>query len=121
MSPRKASLRVAHLRGCANASKTALDSVGRGNGCTCNPSYYVFHRNRDGRPVKGARVKDRRVAESALRLLQGEIDSGRAGLAREKKITFNEWADEFTTIVEARVSTGELHPRTLRAYAGTLE
>jgi hypothetical protein len=38
------SVRVAHSKKCANASKTSLNSVGRGSGCTCQPSYYTFHR-----------------------------------------------------------------------------
>jgi integrase len=120
MSPRKASLRVAHQRSCANATKTALDSLGRGSGCTCQPSYYVFSRDRDGRPVKRPRVKDRRTAERAVAAAQREIDEGRAGLGRKKQIDFNTWADEYEEILEARIKAGELHPRTLRNYQGTL-
>ena len=94
MSPRKASLRVAHARSCPNVSKTALSSVGRGSGCACAPSYYVFSRDRDGRPVKRARVKDRKTAERALAAAQREIDEGRVGIAKPKNITFSEWADD---------------------------
>jgi integrase len=120
MSPRKASLRVAHQRSCANASRTALDSLGRGSGCTCQPSYYVFSRDRDGRPVKSARVKDRKTADRALAMAQREIDEGRAGIVRERNISFDEWAEEYEAILGARIKTGELHPRTLRNYQGTL-
>ena len=95
MSPRKASLRVAHQRSCPNATKTALSSVGRGSGCACSPSYYVFSRDRDGRPVKGARVRDRQTAERALSVAQREIDEGRVGITKPKNITFSDWADEF--------------------------
>jgi hypothetical protein len=38
MTPRKASLRVAHSSKCANRNATALKSL---KGCTCKPSYYV--------------------------------------------------------------------------------
>ena len=69
------------------STKTALSSVGRGSGCTCSPSYYVFSRDRDGRPVKGARVKDRKTAERALAAAQREIDEGRVGIAKPKNIT----------------------------------
>jgi integrase len=120
MSPRKASLRVAHQRSCANVSKTALESVGRGSGCTCEPSYYVFHRDRDGRPLKSKRVRDRRTAERALAAAQREIDEGRAGIAREKNITFDEWVTEYEKILDARIRAGELHPRTKGSYASTL-
>lgn len=120
MTPRKASLRVAHQRGCANASKTALDSVGRGSGCSCSPSYYVFHRDREGKPVKGERVKDRRVAGRALTAKQFEIDERRLGLARPKNPAFTEWADEFERITEGRVDAGDLKRRTLEAYRETL-
>ncbi len=96
MSPRKASLRVAHQGTCKNATQTSLESL---KGCSCSPSYYVFHRDRDGRPVKGARVKDRRTADRALATAQREIDEGRVGLAREKNISFDEWATEYEKIL----------------------
>ena len=75
MTPRKASLRVAHQATCPSSSKTTLDTAPKGkirNGCQCKPgpSYYTFHRGTDGRPVKGARVRDRQVADQALRKLQ---------------------------------------------------
>jgi integrase len=120
MSPRKASLRAAHARACPNVSKTALSSVGRGSGCTCQPSYYVFSRDRDGRPVKGARVKDRKTAERALATAQREIDEGRVGIAKPLSISFSDWADEFERILDARIASGELHPRTKGSYASTL-
>ena len=121
MTPRKASLRVAHQARCANSSKTALSSVGRGSGCTCEPSYYTFARDRDGRPVKGPRVKDRRVADRALNKAQVAIDEGRVGVARPTVVTFAEWADEFERQVSKRVDRGELKPRTLVGYRETLE
>jgi integrase len=103
-----------------NASKTALDSVGKGSGCTCEPSYYVFYRDRDGRPVKESRVKDRRTAERALRLRQVELDEPRAGFRREKNISFDEWATVYEGILDARIRSGELHPRTKGSYASSL-
>jgi integrase len=120
MTPRKASLRVAHQRDCANASKTALSSVGRGSGCTCSPSYYTFRRLRDGSVDKGPRVKDRRVAERKLTEVQFEIDEGRVGLRRPKHPPFAEWADEWEKITESRVTAGDLKRRTLEAYRETL-
>jgi integrase len=120
MSPRKASLRAAHARSCPNVSKTALSSVGRGNGCTCTPSYYVFSRDRDGRPVKGARVKDRKTAERALATAQREIDEGRVGITKPRNVSFSEWAEIFESILDARIDSGELHPRTKTSYASTL-
>ncbi len=120
MSPRKASLRVAHQRSCPNQTKTALTSVGRRSGCTCTPSYYVFSRDRDGRPVKGPRVKDRQTADRALAAAQREIDEGRVGIAKPKNITFAEWADVFETILDTRIASGELHPRTKSSYASSL-
>ena len=82
MSPRKASLRVAHSRSCPNATKTALSSIGKGKRLGCPPSYYVSSRDREGRPEKGARVKDRKTAERALAAAQREIDEGRVGIAK---------------------------------------
>ncbi len=118
MSPRKASLRVAHQRSCKNATKTALSSL---KGCTCSPSYYTFHRDREGRPDKGSRVKDRRTAETALNLLQVAIDEPRAGIKREKNVTFDEWAATFEKILDDRIRAGELHPRTKGSYASTIQ
>jgi integrase len=120
MTPRTASLRVAHQAKCPNATQTTLESVGRGSGCTCKPSYYTFHRGRDGRPVKGQRVKSRAVADRALRKLQVEIDERRVGQTRPKDLTFNEWADEFDRHTEARVNSGDLKPRTLTGYRETI-
>ncbi len=111
-----ASLRVAHARSCANATKTAVDSTGRANGCTCTPSYYTHHRDGTGRPVKGARVRDRRVAERALRRLQVDIDEGRVGQARRQSVTFNEWADARLRFIEEN----NRKPATVRAYETTL-
>jgi integrase len=120
LSPRKASLRVAHQRSCANVSRSALDSTGRGSGCTCEPSYYVFYRDREGRPVKESRVKDRRTAERALRSRQVDLDENRAGIRRERNISFDEWADTYEEILEQRIRAGELHPRTKLSYASML-
>ena len=116
MTPRTASLRVAHQAKCPNAAQSTLTSVGRGSGCTCSPSYYTFHRNRDGKPEKGKRVKSRQVADRALNKLQVEIDERRVGQTRPKEITFGQWADEFERHTEARVNSGDLKPRTLTAY-----
>jgi integrase len=120
MTPRTASLRVAHQASCPNATKTALTSVGRGSGCKCEPSFYTFHRNRDGKPEKGARIKTRQVADRALRKLKVEIDEKRVGQSRPKELTFNEWADDYETIIEGRIRAGDLKPKTLRAYKETL-
>ena len=118
MSPRKASLRVAHQRTCAKATKTSIDSL---KGCTCSPSYYIFSRDREGRPVKGARVKDRQTANRALAAVQREIDEGRVGIAREKNISFDDWVTEYEKILDARIRDGELHPRTKGSYASTFQ
>jgi integrase len=121
MTPRTASLRVAHQAACPNKTLTTLESVGRGSGCTCKPSYYTFHRNRTGDSVKGSRVKSRQVADRALRKLQVEIDERRVGQSRPKDKTFNEWADEFERITEGRVRSGDLKPRTLTGYKETVK
>jgi integrase len=120
MTPRTASLRVAHQGNCPNATKTALTSVGRGSGCKCEPSFYTFQRNRDGKPEKGSRIKSRQVADRALRKLQVEIDEGRVGQSRPKELTFNEWADKYEAIIEGKIRAGHLKPKTLRAYRETL-
>lgn len=88
--PRSASLRVAHASSCANRNATALDSL---KGCTCSPSYYTMYRDSTGRPIKSARVKDRRVAERALKKLQGELSEDRADLKRRKRVEFGAWVD----------------------------
>ena len=115
MTPRSASLRVAHQATCPNANQTKLDSL-RGCKCKPGPSYYTFHRGVDGKPVKGARVRDRQVAERALRKLQVEIDEGRAGIVKPRDVSFTDWADEYLKIIER-------HGRkqsTVRAYLPTL-
>jgi integrase len=120
MTPRRASLRVAHQRDCPNASKTSLESVARGGGCTCKPAYYAFRRLRDGRVEKSRRVSTRTEAQKKVNEWQVEIDQGRLGLGQPKNPPFDEWADEFERITQARVDAGDLKPRTLTAYRETL-
>lgn len=63
MNQRRGTVRVAHRRGCKNASQTSLESL---EGCTCVPSYYFFHRS-SGRPVKGPRVGSYAEAQHLLK------------------------------------------------------
>src|SRR4029450_7779780 len=77
----------------------------------------VFHRDRDGRPVKSARVKDRKTADQMLRHAQRELDEGRGGIKRQQNIDFNEWADRYEQILE----TKNLKPRTIDGYRDTLK
>ena len=120
MSPRKASLRVAHERYCPNRTKSALSSTGRGSGCKCEPSFFAFRRNREGKPEPGPRYKSRKVAEAEVNRWQVEIDEGRAGVKRSGRMTFNQWADEYEQKLERRVRDKELKPKTPVAYRETL-
>jgi integrase len=115
MTPRKASLRVAHQAQCPHANKTALDSL---RGCKCSPSYYVTHRDASGATVKSARVKDRRVADKLLRAKQVEIDEGRVGVVPERNVTFPEWVDEYLDDLDRRPG---IKATTRDTYARSLE
>lgn len=115
---RRASLRVAHSRGCPNVNLSALSSVERGSGCTCTPRYFTFHRSADGRSVKGERVLNRQVAERALRALQVKLDEGAVDLQRPDTRSFTEWADTFTAeVAPGRATKGS----TRRAYDTTVK
>jgi integrase len=117
MTPRTASLRVAHQRRCANANKTSPDSV---DGCTCEKgkrAYYVMWRDRSGATRKSPRVRDRREADKLLRAKQVEIDQGRAGTAPQRTIAFPAWVDEYERILEQRPG---IKGETRRSYAKTL-
>jgi len=118
------SVRVAHSKKCANASKTSLDSVGRGSGCTCEPSYYTFHREPLGsdryKPIKGKRVRDKKTAQDAATRIQRELDAGRVGIVQAKRITFPAWLDQYEKILVAGVEKGDLKPRTQREYVDSL-
>jgi integrase len=116
VSPRRASLRVAHQLKCPKSGSTSLNSL---KGCRCQPSYYVFQRDRDGRPVKSKRVRDKRTAETMLRDAQRDIDEGRSGLKRQVDIDFNAWAAKYEEIIEDRVRRGDMKPRTQEAYLQT--
>lgn len=117
---RMVSLRVAHQKDCPNATKTALSSVGRGSGCTCDPSYYTFQRTATGGVRKSARVKDRRVADRMLTAAQAELDEHRGGVAPKPVLTFNEWANEFDKILDQRTAAGTMKRRTAVAYRETI-
>jgi integrase len=114
--PRSASLRVAHLRGCQNQTRTSLDSL---DGCTCKPTYYTLHRV-GSTTVKSERVRNRQVADRALRKLLVELDEDRADVGprrRRDRRTFGEWADEYLENLERdKRDKGS----TIRAYEGTL-
>src|SRR4051812_33566760 len=91
----KVSIRVAHQKGCANATRSSLDSTGRGSGCACKPSYYTFYRDKLGRVNKGKRVRDKRTAEESATAVQADLDAKRLGLNRTESITFSEWVDRW--------------------------
>jgi integrase len=120
MTPRTASLRVAHQGHCPNATKTALASIGRGSGCKCDPSYYTFRRKTNGKVEKGPRLKSREVAQESLNKLRVAIDEKRADVERTEKITFGQWADRWEKILEGRIRAKDLKPKTLIAYRETL-
>ena len=120
---RSASLRVAHSRSCPRYGITALDPKPKEDGtsiprCACKPSYYTSHRRSDGTVEKGQRVRDRQVAERALRKLQVEIDEDRLGLRRPMRDkTFRQWTDEYLEILERDKGN---KASTVRAYRATL-
>jgi integrase len=115
VTARKASLRVAHGKGCPQGGKTSLDSL---TGCNCLPSFYVSWRDASGAARKSPRVKDRREAEKALRAQQVEIDRGRVGTAI-KDIEFPAWVDMYLN--EILPSRPGIKGTTERTYRDTLE
>jgi integrase len=117
MTARKVSVRVAHQRACQNANKTALDSVGRKNGCVCSPSFYTFHRDRNEQVQKGKRYQDRQFVEKLVVELQDGLNKSRAHYVEEKNIAFPDWCDKF--LDEVMVVAGR-RQSTIDAYAGTL-
>jgi integrase len=117
MTPRTASLRVAHQRKCAHASQTSLESL---RGCTCDKgkrAYYVSWRDRSGATRKSPRIRDRREAEKLFRAKQVELDQGRAGTAPARTIAFPDWVDEYQEILASRPG---IKRETCRSYAKTL-
>jgi integrase len=133
----KVSLRVAHQKGCANASKGALSSAPTSrtrNSCTCvpGPAYYTFRRDPSGKVKKGerfvdengneigGRFTDRQTAERVAAKLQRALDESRAGVVARKSTTFPAWVNEFEKILGASVSKGDIKPRTERGYLETL-
>ena len=100
------SLRVAHQRTCAQATRTSIGSL---EGCTCKPSYYTFYRDRNGKPVKGSRTRTRRVAERDVAQKQVDLDAGRI-LRAERNITCAAWVDDhWLPQHRAKPSTLELY------------
>jgi integrase len=127
---------VAHQRGCDHYGLTSLESLNeqvrhardcpqhpkskdKEPDCTCGaqpttcsctkPSYYTFYTGRDEKPVRGKRVRNRRVADTALRKLQVELDENRVGVAQAKSSTFNEWVP----IWRERADDGSRSPETI--------
>jgi integrase/recombinase XerC len=126
VTPRTASLQVAHSTGCPNAGRSSIESVDKAcRAAKCQPRYYTLHREEgpDGRPVrvKGTRFTDRAVAEKALRRLQVALDEQRAGTVREQNVTFQTWAREYKRHVADLVNMGDLTRNTQRGYSDTLD
>jgi len=125
MKSRTASLQVAHQKGCANETRTGMDSV---TGCTCTPSFYTLYRDAHGRKVKGddgtgqlvGRTRKRRDAERWLQRLQQRINDGLGAPERQATRTFPAWVDEYKALLERRVGLGKLKPSTQRGYGQTL-
>jgi hypothetical protein len=82
-------------------------------------AYYTFNRDRTGKTMKGPRVRDRQVAERALRKLLVELDEERAevGPRRREVRTFDGWAEEHLENLE--VDRG-VKSSTIRCYRSTL-
>ena len=113
----KVSVRVAHQRGCANETRTATDSVGRGSGCTCKPSYYTLYRDKLGRATKG-QAGSRPEGGGAVRdRAAGAVDAKRLGLHRTEEVTFSEWVDRWRAGLE-RAGGDERKESTKRDSAG---
>jgi integrase len=117
----KVNLLVAHQQSCAHrkpvgdkhpSGPSSLDFAKRG--CTCQPSYFTFYRDLNGRAVKGERVRDRSVAERLQRKLQVELDESATGLtpAKPKDISVSEWCDKYE---EIKIKAG-WKGSTIRAY-----
>lgn len=125
MTPRAASLRVAHQARCPHENKTALASLKTCGddcspacrGCSCKtPAYYVLWRDRSGATRKSSRVRDRRLADKMLREQQVEIDKGNVGYSEQKTIALPAWIAEWEAILERRNVKGT----TRRAYMQTV-
>jgi hypothetical protein len=100
---RKATLRIAHSRSCANAKQTSIDSL---TGCTCKNgkrSYYVMWRDANGKTRKSARVHDKDTADQLQREQQVKLDKGNVGYEELKQIAFPDWAAEFEKILAEHV------------------
>jgi hypothetical protein len=98
--------------GLPERNRSSLDSL---EGCKCKPgpTYYTFKRDRTGKTTKGPRVRDRQVAERALRKLLVEVDEERAGVGarRREARSFDAWAEEHLESLEQdrRVKSSTIH------------
>jgi integrase len=118
VTPRKASLRVAHQQTCPLVSRTSIASVAKGAGCSCKPAYYVLWRDRSGATLKSTRVRDRRLADKMLTQQQAQIDVGNVGWGdRRKDIEFSAWLELYRELLDERGVKEE----TKRSYDKTLE
>jgi integrase len=131
MTPRTVSIRVAHEKACPQHG-TSLKGVGdlkddgtlkavrsRG-GCTCNPSFFTFRRDEQGKVHKGPRVKDPLLAQKERDRLQTELSEGRLGIEKPEDPHFDAWADRYEQTLDGKIRRGERQPGTLVAYRETL-
>jgi integrase len=110
-----ASLQARHQRDCEleRAWSTFADADNK-RGCSCKPTYYIVHGG--GRhPEKVG--KNRKDAERALRIVDGQVAAGSFRIAEERQ--FSAWADEWLAKHTARQSSRENYAVTL-AYAKTV-
>ena len=110
-----ASLQVRHQRTCAHGhpwTKLAiLDDPGDETACNCRPMYHVVSRV-DGRLVRDAVGRNRKVAERALTKVQHEIDED--VYEPPRPVTFDEWADTFLASLRRRETTSDTYASTFK-------
>src|SRR4051794_17894957 len=108
MKPHRASLQVAHQKGCPMFGRAGLDTL---DACKCKPSYFTFYRDSTGRIVRGddgtgeivGRTRNRRDADRWLERLQARIDEGATNPNRKKSMAFPKWVDEYLSDLRRRV------------------
>lgn len=106
-----ASLQARHQRSCPLYPWTTFADATKANGCTCKPMYHLnlIH---NGQRVRKPVGLNRRVAQDALRVTEGDVASRTYRVVQD--ITFDEWAQQWFAGL-----TGK--PGTRQSYRWTIQ
>jgi integrase len=109
-----ASLQARHSRACGASYRGKFRPADLNEGCTCKPTFYIAVA-KDGKVVKQPVGRNRRHADSQLKIVAGKVAEDTYEPVRN--IPFDRWADEWLRGLEVSENTKDDYTTTIALYA----